>query len=1114
MRAEGWDAVAFGAKGIYWNALGNDRGENVGISDVGLVRNYDFDSTKYFISSPNIGSCDTPIIAEKYWDDHVIYRHKNADNSVDSGGWMPTSASELQGLLSANATNDSVRCADSVRNWISRNGFYNATHYWAPVMLPDNCGNSKWVAYFKGLPYIWNQFYWPASISSFNMWVPTFEGFKERWEAAKRFSKDIIPIAPTLAKLDWVEAFTYNERFTGAYSHSTSDTDLDRIHAAAAFAKFPLKDVKTNKINHYVIPLSPLNQFDSANTTLVELGLFTSSTDTSSKYIVVSNHRTWPLYYNANGSIDSSQGRLGAIDARQVRLTFDYKKFRDTTSIALYVKNMRTGKDTIIHRDSIYSIILEPGEGTLLKVGPAPSLTLGEMSTNLFNNARHIAPVELDNNSSPYSPNIKQYIATYQKNGKIVVSYPVETSSTFEKRHADTPIDSIVDGAGNCQNPSIAYSKLSNAIGLIYSSVISGPTADTNIVWFQRFNLATPYTRLVKTVLDTVVVVRGTDPFYTTPAIVPTNDTVHDFWVTWRAQLNKGGRVGLVDNNGILTSAAYFTAGTPSKTKFISPASHSGIANAHLAWEEYTTSGTHIFFIQAAFDAGFNVSVNSLKDLCTEGVICENHHPCIATDAEGSDHVTWEVYDALTINVKPRTLMYAGTSILRERDAATGRWSDFSEFFPTSGFTPVSLGALIPYNVYPTIASVGYAVAVDSEALFGNNKQWLDFTRISMNNSTSQKIDMVHLNFLTGYRWDGATMLEGSLEPAMAECSFWRVVPSAMLFRSPVLKDDGNFDAMMTRFKFPNTPVTQVPNYKLVWKVVKARPGGGLGCLIFKGGLDKTTIIHPGSNPLTVALHAREPQLTDTGRVPPPMTSPISWNDRNVRTEPFRIQADDTIRYRRFFALSNDFDTPDTTSLKNGLTDTADYMKARIYLRRLSDSSVITVLDTAMLKKAGFIRTGTDGDVEGQFIAPHVFTTDSMFITLEMIHGDTSNHWNLTLFDTYSLDNITSTLSFKQAAPTPRPQGSPGYVERIKVSVIPNPFQTSARITVDAPEEMFLNVSLYDELGRKVTELANGSVMQSHSEFTLTSQTLATGFYFLRVQSGGEVVTRKIQLLK
>ena len=265
----------------------------------------------------------------------------------------------------------------------------------------------------------------------------------------------------------------------------------------------------------------------------------------------------------------------------------------------------------------------------------------------------------------------------------------------------------------------------------------------------------------------------------------------------------------------------------------------------------------------------------------------------------------------------------------------------------------------------------------------------------------------------------------------------------------------------------------------------------------------------------SIDLHSKDLRAYDTVLAPPLVEDSTKWNDKSVRTEPFQLHSSDTVRLWRYFSLDNTLDDPDTASLKTALTDSSDYIKARIYLRRLSDSSSIAILDTAIIKKSGYHRSGTDDDIQTVYVAPHGFVTDSVFITLEMTRGDSLNGFTISSNDIYGRADITdSTISFKKSSQTMNRQTAAVIPGSIQVSVIPNPFHTSAKVSIDAPKDIPLNVTLFDELGRKVSELANGSGMQSHSEYTLTSQTLSTGFYYLRVQSGGEVVTRKVQLLK
>jgi len=51
-------------------------------------------------------------------------------------------------------------------------------------------------------------------------------------------------------------------------------------------------------------------------------------------------------------------------------------------------------------------------------------------------------------------------------------------------------------------------------------------------------------------------------------------------------------------------------------------------------------------------------------------------------------------------------------------------------------------------------------------------------------------------------------------------------------------------------------------------------------------------------------------------------------------------------------------------------------------------------------------------------------------------------------------------------------------------------------------------------LGRQVLGLYNNAADKEHYDFTLSKGQIAQGEYLLRVQSGGSVVTRKIDLIK
>ncbi len=81
-------------------------------------------------------------------------------------------------------------------------------------------------------------------------------------------------------------------------------------------------------------------------------------------------------------------------------------------------------------------------------------------------------------------------------------------------------------------------------------------------------------------------------------------------------------------------------------------------------------------------------------------------------------------------------------------------------------------------------------------------------------------------------------------------------------------------------------------------------------------------------------------------------------------------------------------------------------------------------------------------------------------------------------------------------------------------SVYPNPFNPSTNITVALPYPSKLSVSVFNTLGQKVAELANGHFEGGYQEFTLDGSNLSSGVYFVQASldpvSGADAVTNSI----
>ncbi|MCK4827824.1 T9SS type A sorting domain-containing protein [bacterium] len=68
--------------------------------------------------------------------------------------------------------------------------------------------------------------------------------------------------------------------------------------------------------------------------------------------------------------------------------------------------------------------------------------------------------------------------------------------------------------------------------------------------------------------------------------------------------------------------------------------------------------------------------------------------------------------------------------------------------------------------------------------------------------------------------------------------------------------------------------------------------------------------------------------------------------------------------------------------------------------------------------------------------------------------------------------------------------------------------------TYSLPEASIIKLRLFDLTGREVMTLVNDLKQPGVHSTTLTADDLASGLYFVRLEASGEVMTRKVMLMK
>ncbi|HPN38110.1 MAG TPA: T9SS type A sorting domain-containing protein [Melioribacteraceae bacterium] len=78
----------------------------------------------------------------------------------------------------------------------------------------------------------------------------------------------------------------------------------------------------------------------------------------------------------------------------------------------------------------------------------------------------------------------------------------------------------------------------------------------------------------------------------------------------------------------------------------------------------------------------------------------------------------------------------------------------------------------------------------------------------------------------------------------------------------------------------------------------------------------------------------------------------------------------------------------------------------------------------------------------------------------------------------------------------------------------PNPFNPETKINILIPEEDIINISVFNSLGKKVTEIFSGKISEGEHSFNFNGKQLASGLYFYTVTSKFGTITKKMLLLK
>lgn len=165
---------------------------------------------------------------------------------------------------------------------------------------------------------------------------------------------------------------------------------------------------------------------------------------------------------------------------------------------------------------------------------------------------------------------------------------------------------------------------------------------------------------------------------------------------------------------------------------------------------------------------------------------------------------------------------------------------------------------------------------------------------------------------------------------------------------------------------------------------------------------------------------------------------------------------------------------------------------------------------------------------------PAFITSLNLYRVFLTIHGDTANATRAITFKVYDTDNdIEYIPTYDRLSVVPDTSvafvAAP-YVINVQTTTginainytdgysllqnVPNPFAQNTNITFTLPKSQQVVINLYDESGRLVKELVNGTQPAGTHVLSFTQEELQPGVYLYQMRSGDFVKTRRMMILK
>ena len=188
----------------------------------------------------------------------------------------------------------------------------------------------------------------------------------------------------------------------------------------------------------------------------------------------------------------------------------------------------------------------------------------------------------------------------------------------------------------------------------------------------------------------------------------------------------------------------------------------------------------------------------------------------------------------------------------------------------------------------------------------------------------------------------------------------------------------------------------------------------------------------------------------------------------------------------------------------------SENLKSGLYARSGDSNSALQALDRA--------RFGLERETfDNMLLRFYLVLEDENWEKARLIFDELQNHpdkRDIEIYAAFDILGVRTNMQIAQNNHEMEMYGGLQVKEPVKLGNYPNPFNPVTQIVFELPSDEYVNLTVYDLMGREILQIVDGYRQKGNYQYTFDATNLASGLYIYRLSVGGSVYSRTMLLIK